>query len=88
MSIRKKGRTKRCIICQTVKPMVEFFHKANICEICEEEKPEHHPHYRAMANLRNLHEEVKWKDAVIIKGYKFEGTVPEPKDVAYYIFAD
>ena len=89
MSRRKKGRVKRCITCYTVKPMIEFYHKSNICMECDETKnPERHPHYRAMENLRRLEEEVRWKDAVIVKGYKFEGTVPEPRDVSYYTFAD
>lgn len=31
-----------------------------------------------------LMERLRWRGAKRIKGYKFSGTVPEPKDVGYY----
>ncbi len=85
MSRRKRGRVKTCISCHTELPAVDFHHKSRICIACDATgKVVRHPHYRTMANLRKLEEEVRWKGAHIVKGYKFEGTVPEPKDVSYY----
>lgn len=35
-------------------------------------------------NLSQTLHEIRWKGAKIVPNYKFEGTIPEPKDITYY----
>lgn len=34
--------------------------------------------------FNNLMEKLRWRGAKRIKGYKFEGAIPEPKDISFY----
>lgn len=86
MAKKKKGKVQECLKCRTVLPAVDFEGKSAICRDCEATGEFIHlPHYRMEANLKKLTEEIRYKNAKVIKHYKFEGEIPAPKDVSHYL---
>lgn len=74
---------KECRMCGDIKPVSDFHYKASRCKECVKKKGNKSVD-RSDEKLKALSEEVRWKNARRIKGYKFEGVVPPPKEIGLY----
>jgi prolyl-tRNA editing enzyme YbaK/EbsC (Cys-tRNA(Pro) deacylase) len=84
-----KTKTKTCKCCGVEKPLTDFTHKNSRCNVClEAGKTRDNEYQRFNENLEKLSRMVRYKNARRITGYKFNGVVPEPKEPAFYIYAD